>query len=86
MTLDDCVSTVGRVEFPDCPCREQGCTIHRWYDVRNLREVFRHGDNEEALLFVDDETVVRMEHPEGVFAEWSHRIHEWLDRGVDTWA
>ena len=67
--------------FPECPCKDHGCTIHYEYDIARLARVYQHGDNPEAVLIVDDEHAAEDEgFTVRAFQAWSRAVHRWLDR------
>lgn len=64
-------------------CAERQCQIVRTYDIEYLRSVFQHGDNPEAVLFVDHvscalDPAAAARHR---FREWAERIHRYEESG-----
>jgi len=66
------------------PCWEHNCTWRSWYDLLRMRTVVQHGDNEEALLFIDDVVTVKTPDRTVLLREWSERLHSWEDQGIQT--
>jgi len=62
------------------PCWEHNCTWRSWYDLLRMRTVVQHGDNEEALLFIDDVVTVKTPDRTVLLREWSERLHSWRIR------
>lgn len=73
-------SAVARSVYEASPaCAERRCKIIRLYDLERLRYVYQHGDNPEAVLFVnriscvvDPAAVARRR-----FREWAEEIHRY---------
>ena len=56
-------------------CRRRGCAIRYWHDVDRMRTVLQHGDNPEAVLFIDDAELTTFQRPKGMSIESAWRCH-----------
>lgn len=65
-------------------CAERRCRITRIEDIATMRHIFHHGDNPEAVMFVDRISCFLDPSAEirKRFREWAERIHRYEDGEV----